>query len=416
MSLHWTDKRRAIVRIGKELQARGWTLFGYKEDRSDAMTDYYSPASWDGVATHQEYTGVVACIKVGQYVAERSGKDGWPTFQATPKGKAWHVEQNGQDGTAAIVTQGVGLSKCAFGDWKGDVARICDAIEQGARSAVGQIAESKEGAQGDALPRIEHNRDWTWVFFPAKPSEAARDQLKQMGGRWSGKRGGWYFRRLVPREAFAAIFGGTLAEETIPAQIRESPPSEQDAVGARSADYLPGSVLARLPGTHDTEQQDEPLAREDTDPPEPAPTDPESQAHGVKAAMAPAGTATELLPEGWTTDDIRYLLERLDAGPLLVADSRLGLPTIHDIRGAEHLGFGLFRARTAAYKLTFDAGGAMRRTPSGRGWTYLHIDGDYAYDTEVVRARLEDWLVTGAPSELVAVKTPAKQESAQAAA
>ena len=34
----------------------------------------------------------------------------------------------------------------------------------------------------------------------------------------------------------------------------------------------------------------------------------------------------------------------------------------------------------------------MQHTPSGRGWTYLHIDGDYAYDTEAVRARLEAWL------------------------
>ena len=37
----------------------GWTVYGYKPDESDSMTDYYSPAYWDGIATKNGYTLVV---------------------------------------------------------------------------------------------------------------------------------------------------------------------------------------------------------------------------------------------------------------------------------------------------------------------------------------------------------------------
>lgn len=39
----------------------GWKVYGYKEDKSDFMTDYYDPANWSGVA---EKNGYVLCINV----------------------------------------------------------------------------------------------------------------------------------------------------------------------------------------------------------------------------------------------------------------------------------------------------------------------------------------------------------------
>ena len=71
--MHWTERQRAKVNIGEELRRRGWTLFGYHEDRSDAMTDYYSPASWDGVAEKDGYVVVVDVSKSNNYVLSRSG-------------------------------------------------------------------------------------------------------------------------------------------------------------------------------------------------------------------------------------------------------------------------------------------------------------------------------------------------------
>lgn len=56
--------RAALAEIIRE---RGWTLFGYYPDKSDAMTDYFSPASWEGVATKGD-----AVLVVGAPV-DRSG-------------------------------------------------------------------------------------------------------------------------------------------------------------------------------------------------------------------------------------------------------------------------------------------------------------------------------------------------------
>ncbi|MEG0994969.1 MAG: hypothetical protein RSE91_03280, partial [Bacilli bacterium] len=52
-------KREAKVRIAEELTKRGWKIFGFKDDESDLMTDFYSPAYWDGIATKNGYTLVI---------------------------------------------------------------------------------------------------------------------------------------------------------------------------------------------------------------------------------------------------------------------------------------------------------------------------------------------------------------------
>lgn len=106
-----------------------------------------------------------------------------------------------------------------------------------------------------------------------------------------------------------------------------------------------------------------------------------------------------ILPEGWTEADIRFLLDQLDSGPLLVGDTQLGIPTIHDWPEAEHLGFGLFRVLLGEATLHFDGGGAMSRTPSEKGWCRLQIEGDFAYPFEEVRATLSKYLDTEQPQQ-----------------
>jgi hypothetical protein len=127
----------------------------------------------------------------------------------------------------------------------------------------------------------------------------------------------------------------------------------------------------------------------------------------VEASSAESPAPTEALqsqraalPEGWIEADIRFLLEKLVEGPLLVADTNLGIPTIHSNFGkeAEHCGFGLFVIKGNGYELNFDAGGAMARTPSGHGWTRLHISGNFPFDTDAVKARLEEYLNAEAPA------------------
>ncbi|WP_252225330.1 MULTISPECIES: hypothetical protein [unclassified Clostridium] len=58
---NYYEKRDAKVNIALELMARGWEVYGYKKDESDGMTDYYSPANWDGIAEKNGYILVVDC-------------------------------------------------------------------------------------------------------------------------------------------------------------------------------------------------------------------------------------------------------------------------------------------------------------------------------------------------------------------
>lgn len=57
-SLYYT-MRDAKVRIAHELMNRGWEVLGYHADESDMMTDYYSPAYWNGIATKNGFVLVI---------------------------------------------------------------------------------------------------------------------------------------------------------------------------------------------------------------------------------------------------------------------------------------------------------------------------------------------------------------------
>lgn len=56
---NYCTKRDAKVRIAEELMSRGWKVYGFHADESDSMTDYYSPAYWNGIAEKNGYILVV---------------------------------------------------------------------------------------------------------------------------------------------------------------------------------------------------------------------------------------------------------------------------------------------------------------------------------------------------------------------
>ena len=59
---NYYDYREVKVMIAHKLMAmEGWKVYGYKEDRSDSMTDYWNPANWDGIA---EKNGYILCVDV----------------------------------------------------------------------------------------------------------------------------------------------------------------------------------------------------------------------------------------------------------------------------------------------------------------------------------------------------------------
>ena len=59
---NYYDYREVKVMIAHKLMSmEDWKVYGYKEDRSDSMTDYWDPANWDGVA---EKNGYILCVDV----------------------------------------------------------------------------------------------------------------------------------------------------------------------------------------------------------------------------------------------------------------------------------------------------------------------------------------------------------------
>lgn len=60
---------------------------------------------------------------------------------------------------------------------------------------------------------VSHERDWTWVKFPEKPSEKVRNAIwnNGMGAHWSKRRGAWYYTRPVEAAKILAIITRAMA-------------------------------------------------------------------------------------------------------------------------------------------------------------------------------------------------------------
>ena len=61
MSTYYDYQEVGVMIAHKLMAIEGWTVYGYHADESDSMTDYYSPAYWNGVA---EKNGYVFCFNV----------------------------------------------------------------------------------------------------------------------------------------------------------------------------------------------------------------------------------------------------------------------------------------------------------------------------------------------------------------
>lgn len=159
----------AKVAIAMELVKRGWKLYGFREDESDWMTDYWSPAHWEGIATKDGFVVVIDChwnrnsgkeiiqhiynseevilsaktrslierlseirqdrgasaaeeqtakAKIEKLRAKASNQtekmkvtDRYPEYQPNPPRMSWHVEKDG-----VIIAKGNGVAK--FSDMK----------------------------------------------------------------------------------------------------------------------------------------------------------------------------------------------------------------------------------------------------------------------------------------------------------
>lgn len=64
--MYYYDKQDSLIAIMKGLQCRGWLIYGYKPNMSDSMTDYFDPASWQGIAVKNGYILVIDCYSGGK--------------------------------------------------------------------------------------------------------------------------------------------------------------------------------------------------------------------------------------------------------------------------------------------------------------------------------------------------------------
>lgn len=68
------DFQKAKVNLYYALKDMGWNMFHFKEDESDSMTDYFSPASWSPAIAIKN--GFTLCIDISDYdVRSYSGKE-----------------------------------------------------------------------------------------------------------------------------------------------------------------------------------------------------------------------------------------------------------------------------------------------------------------------------------------------------
>ncbi|RXZ78169.1 hypothetical protein EBB07_29380 [Paenibacillaceae bacterium] len=167
--MHYYDKREARVKIMHALTEKGWNVFGYKSDDSDSMTDYFSPANWDGIAEKNGFVLVVdndntrysgyevkkynydknsykatarieklqammddpastenekaSCVVLIDKEKEKQGikptytiVETYPTFaHGNPKHNNWHIEKDGQ-----IIAKGSGAFAVNSYDWQNE--------------------------------------------------------------------------------------------------------------------------------------------------------------------------------------------------------------------------------------------------------------------------------------------------------
>lgn len=177
-------ERRAAEEMVSQLELKGWSVFGFRADQSDMMTDYYSPAYWEGIAekdgyvllvnvwgtsnsgkqvTKKSYIADASKVSKLQTLAERGATEGertaaqtqlnkilnkekqmtqvvstYPTWNyANPKRCTWHIEKNGE-----IVAKGVGansdkLNGSTFEQTAENVSKLIERFEK-------RINENKE--------------------------------------------------------------------------------------------------------------------------------------------------------------------------------------------------------------------------------------------------------------------------------
>jgi hypothetical protein len=102
-----------------------------------------------------------------------------------------------------------------------------------------------------------------------------------------------------------------------------------------------------------------------------------------------------VLPAGWTSEDIQFLIEKVKSWPIvLIVDQVLGIPNTSNIHpeAISDWGYGILKAETEEYTVLFE----ITRMPSGKGWAHVDvISGCFPYNKAAVLERLASFIEAG---------------------
>lgn len=141
MSRLYYDYRKAKVNLYYALKAKGWRMFNFKEDESDSMTDYYSPASWSPAIA--EKNGVIFVCDVAEYEVKRYS--GYEVYEYTQNTTTY------KDNSKITKLQAIANDQAAT-----------EGEKQAAQEAINRITEHAEQSQ--------ENREKTKVLKYVYPS------------------------------------------------------------------------------------------------------------------------------------------------------------------------------------------------------------------------------------------------------
>lgn len=283
MANDYYSKNKCAVLLCGELQARGWTINGYKEDTSDCMTDYYNPASWHSYATKGEYIIAVDAYDSGKPITRSVQKEGpcsvcagtgamlrdgallrrlipgvglsepeleyrkgdscqW--CKGTGRRMEYHTETIGQHPVFPGPRKGMSLCLSRNGQMKQEFRfwrwesndygsrKGCNEIEARAladridsctkdRPAPAADAPYEAAALTGAIIRRNAAKGGLEVAFPRKPDPETLSALKSQGFRWSSMAKVWWIKYNASAEAAARRILGIPA----PQDGQEQPPA-----------------------------------------------------------------------------------------------------------------------------------------------------------------------------------------------
>jgi len=135
--MYYGDERESMVNISIKLKALGWEIFGFREDQSDSMTDYYCPARWEGIATKNGYT---LCIDIKDYHVK--SYSGYEVFSYN-KTNIFNANVSDKITKLEAITVDRGATEAEEANAKRMIENIRESAEQKAKEATEQREKSK---------------------------------------------------------------------------------------------------------------------------------------------------------------------------------------------------------------------------------------------------------------------------------